>query len=275
MRMFEDKHPHMGWLIETLSEPLPSGFAAVAYLDLVNKLARENQIFAHPFDTAEGRDRLRSYLTCTNPEEFSYGVSAVVSLPFLAFGQEPLLALAHVHEDAHVRLEAAWAAARTGRQKGWEALAEFCLDTNWSRLAVSYMEELGHPELVPDEARDPDFQARAEMCSWLAHPMEFGRFPDEIELYDKRRMFWPPTNDQRDLWLFKYRFSSDNGRGIKEGIGMVGSVTYALFGVSSANMCPEDVYGLHCCWELENKGDHRAPKQRNAATGRTILDHYN
>src|SRR5687768_9536109 len=36
----------------------------------------------------------------------------------------------------------------------------------------------------PSAAQDEDFRAMAEFCDWLAHPMEVGRPPDEIELKD-------------------------------------------------------------------------------------------
>ena len=52
---------------------------------------------------------------------------------------------------------------------------------------------------------------------------------------------------------------------------MVGSVTFALFGETNADLSPEDVYGLHCCWELECNGDDRAPRKRSAAAGRKLL----
>jgi len=29
---------------------------------------------------------------------------------------------------------------------------------------------------------------------------------------------------------------------------MVGSVTFALFGETTADLKPEEVYALHCCW---------------------------
>jgi hypothetical protein len=42
-----------------------------------------------------------------------------------------------------------------------------------------------------------------EMCSWLAHPNEFGRPPTVIELHDTRELPWPPTGNTRRLWLFR------------------------------------------------------------------------
>jgi hypothetical protein len=115
----------------------------------------------------------------------------------------------------------------------------------------------------------------AQMCNWLMHPMEFGAAPDEITQYDTRVLDWPPTNDRRRLWLFRYRYAPRDGADAAEGIGLVGSVTFALFGEVTAGLPAEDVYALHCCWELQTNGDPRAPEQRTAAAGRKILAEAN
>ena len=94
----------------------------------------------------------------------------------------------------------------------------------------------------------------AEMIQWLEYPTEFGRAPDHIEVYDHRRLFWPPTKDERDVWLFRYRYEEEGGEP-EEGVGMVGSVTFALFGEATADLPPEDIYALHCVWELQQEGD--------------------
>jgi hypothetical protein len=94
-------------------------------------------------------------------------------------------------------------------------------------------------------------------------------------LVDTRELFWPPTNDKRRLWLVKYSYKSDEGGEPDRGVGMVGSVTFALFGESTIDLSPEDVYGLHCCWELEMNEDARAPTTRSAEAGRVILRRKN
>ena len=54
-------------------------------------------------------------------------------------------------------------------------------------------------------------------------------------------------------------------------IGLVGSITFALFGETTHNLSAEDIYGIHCCWELESNQDDRAPQKRSANAGRKIL----
>ncbi len=56
---------------------------------------------------------------------------------------------------------------------------------------------------------------------------------------------------------------------------MVGSVTFALFSEVTETMSPEDVYGIHCCWELKTNNDPRAPHESTAAAGRKILSQRN
>jgi hypothetical protein len=171
-----------------------------------------------------------------------------------------------------VQLEAAWASAKIGSRAGVEVLSRACQDVKTSAVAVAYLEELGELNAIPARAKDPDFAAVAEMCRWLAHPMEFGRPPDEAGLFDSRTLFWPPANEPRRLRLVRYCYRGTGPDGADEvGVGLVGSITFALFGETSSGMPPEDVYALHCCWELEVEGDPRAPAERTAAAGRELL----
>jgi hypothetical protein len=213
-------------------------------------------------------------LRSSNNDDFSYAHSSAASLPFIS---EPsrgqLLALAMDHPDSNVQMEAAWASARIGSESGMKFLVRLCLDRNFSTTARTYLEELGRDDLIPDAANEPAFRAMAEMCDWLSHPQEFGRPPDEIELYDNRELFWPPTNDVRQLWLFKYRFIADSPSESDDcGLGLFGSTTFSLFDETNPDMSPEDAYALHCCWELEINDDPRAPEERTIAAGRAILE---
>ncbi len=250
-----------------LREPLPPGFLAKALLDMGNTLAREHGVTPHPFDTPQGRERLRAFLIDKDPDHFSYAHSATASLPFLTSSRE-LLALAQEHPEVVVRMEASWAAARGGDALALVRLQEWSKNPKTRWRAVAYLEELGgEPAPIKEEER-PRFDAMAKMSQWLEHPMEFGRAPDRLELHDHRRLFWPPTHDERDVWLFRYRYEGDNPM---EGVGMVGSITFALFGEATAELPPEDIYALHCVWELQQRGDARAPKERTAQAGRKLL----
>ncbi|MFY0570670.1 HEAT repeat domain-containing protein [Archangium lansingense] len=256
-------------VVSALREPLPPGFIAVALLDMANTLAREHGVTSHSFDTAQGRELLRAFLTDKDPEHFSYAHSAAASLPFLTDSRE-FFTLAMEHPDVGVRMEVAWAAARGGDALAVARLQDWSKDPKTRKRAVTYLTELGiQPAPVPEEDR-ARLEAMAEMIQWLEYPTEFGRVPDHLEVYDHRRLFWPPTKDERDVWLFRYRYE-DEGSEPEEGVGMVGSVTFALFGETTAELPPEDIYALHCVWELQQEGDERAPKERTIQAGRKLL----
>ena len=59
------------------------------------------------------------------------------------------------------------------------------------------------------------------------------------------------------------------------GYGMVGSVTFALFGEATSALTPIEVYALHCCWELEMNHDPRAPEKRSVKAGMALLQKHN
>jgi hypothetical protein len=224
---------------------------------------------------------LENWLTDPNPDDFSYAASAAVGLPFISTPRRNrLLALALDHSDPKVQLEAAWASAHLGSAAGIKYLRRLCLDPGTSATACSYLRELGREKSIPAAAMEPNFLAMSDMCTWLAHPNEYGRPPDEIELLDTREIYWPPTDDHRRVWLFKFRYDEVAGEGQDEadgavaGIGMVGSVTFAL-SETEATAQPLDVYSLHCCWELQVNKDPRAPRERSIVSGRAILARYN
>lgn len=259
-------HPLGSEVVDALRSSLPRGFAGIAFLDACNRMVRENRLDEHPFASIEGLAHLEGCLRDPDEAHFSYAQSATAALPFLAEdARERLLAVAMAHPDRGVRLEAAWADARSGGNRGLDFLAEACLAPHSSAVACGYLSELGREDVIPDAARDPDFEAQATISRWLQHPSELGEVPDQLELYDTRVLDWPPTNDRRRVWLFSWAKGDDRG------LAMVGSITFALFGEATADLSPEDAYALHCCWELSMNGDARAPKERSIAAGRKLL----
>jgi hypothetical protein len=177
-------------------------------------------------------------------------------------------------------MEGAWASAKLGSSAGVQFLARMCTDPARGKQAAQYLRELGVEEAIPAQALEPAFQAQLELTAWLAHPEEFGRPPDEIALLDTRELYWPPTRDRRRVWLFQYRYhlSDDNKKNADSpphrydvGVGMVGSIAFSLIGETNPEMLPEDIYALHCCWELEHCRDPNAPAERSIEVGRKLL----
>lgn len=265
-----DGHPGAAEVFRALRSPLPEKFMGIALLDAANTAAREHGLKRHPFDTAEGVKRLAGYLR-GRPE--SYAVSACAALPFIgAARRRPLVTLARAHKDPAIRMEVAWATAKMGERAGLEELVRMCLDRDRSVQAKQYLQELGKARLIPEAAQEPDFAAMAEMCDWLAHPNEYGEPPDTITLMDKRKIYWPPTHDTREVRLFSFVYGKSAHREKRcVGVGMVGSMTWSFFDETTPTMKPEMIYGLHCCLELMSNSDRRAPKRRSGKAGWALV----
>lgn len=278
LQEFDSKHPQAMEVIKELSTPLPHGMIAVALLDTANELESEGDEFPHPFDTEAGVAQLQSWLASSKPEESSYAVSAAASLPYLKRPErDALVKLALENPSPEVQIEGAFASAEVAPSgDGVQRLAKWCGDARYARKAMRYLEELERADAIPAAAKDPKFQATADMCDWLADPNEYGQPPDRIELVDTRELFWPPTGDKRRVWLFKYQYDSPDAKEEPEvGLGMVGSVTFALDGENGPEHKPLEMYALHCCWELQVNEDPRAPEDRSVEAGMAILKKAN
>lgn len=253
---YRGEHPQCERLYAAFAEALPPGFLAIALLDAANAALIDGLEMRHPFDTEAGVRRLEQWLTDKDEEHSSYAISATAALPFLEGAErDRLAALALDHADPRVQLEAAWAAAKLGREAGVRCLARYCRDVNQSVTARRYLQELRREDAIPEEALDADFQAKAEFAQWLAHPNELGRAPDELEIVDRRELRWPPNWERRPFWLIKYRvrnssiFVDDD-----VDVGLVGSTTFCLVTSKLAERPPEDGYAIHCCWEMRHAG---------------------
>jgi hypothetical protein len=273
MMQLDPDHPDADSIVALLSDPLPQAYAGAAFLDLANERARAGIATAHPFDNAAGLQQLESYLTDRDSNKAGQAASAAVAIPYLRTpARQRLLDIAWTHANTDVQLEAFRAAATLGDARGVAALAEAARDPRRGPRPLAYLEELGQLEAAPPETQTDEHLALATMADWLAYPTEFNAFPDAVRVFDTRVMFWPPTNDRRRLWLIEFTYEPNEERETREvGVGMVGSITFALFGSTSPEMSPEDLYAIHCVWELQANEDPRAPEDLDAAVGRELL----
>lgn len=256
---YKPGHPQADHLFAALANPLPPGSIAGALLTVVNNMLLGGGNVPHPFDNPAGRKRLLSWIRNPDPERSGEAQTATATLPFLAEeGRDKLLAAAGRHPDPGVRMEAAWASAKLGQDDGLQRLVESCGHWRSTSAAQQYLRELGREDLIPASIQEPSFAALARMCDWLAHPNELGRVPDELEIADHRRLAWPPERVEKPFWVIRYRLRPEAG-GEQEsedddvGFGLVGSITFCLFSTNLVSRPPEDVYAVHCFWEMEQK----------------------
>ena len=270
-------HPWRFDIITIFESRWPDGTAQVAYLDHVNDLAVDGELAHHPFDSPRGHTALRNWLTEDDEALAGSARAATIALSFIdAAVSDELLAYAERHPEILVRIEAAAVRGAEGDSAAMERLVRWAADPRYAETAIEHLEQLGASDKVPALSHDRDFRAAAAMASWLAQPTEFNRPPDDLIQVDSRSLHWPPTEDRRDVWLFRYRYwpiASDETT--FEGLGMVGSVTYAMADEDTEDLSVAEAYGLHCAWELEMMDDARAPPTRDPKAGLRILKALN
>lgn len=269
-RSINPNDPEITGFIDRLTRHLPDGFAGVAFLDWANQSMLKHHIAKHPFDQAAGRARIETYLTDREPEHASHAVSATAALPFVT-APAGLFALAASHPDRNVKIEAAWAKAKSGDLSGADELAAFCRDWRSCAKAITYLTEIGMESRIPAEALHPRARAIGEMARWLEHPNELAEMPDRLEIVDHREIFWPPAGERIPVTLIRWTLRE------KSGIGMTGSSTWCFFYQQATPAEPVlAIYARHCAWELA----HQAPSDAPAGTedpdhGRDLLAQHN
>jgi hypothetical protein len=273
---FRDEHPHVQYLLNTLSHSIPENHIGIALLNLCNQACQSRVVDEHPFDTEAGIAKLKAWMTCSQPNEIGYPRAAAKAIRHIGPpSRNELLNLAKDHQDVVVCLEGLAAAASLGERAGVEALLRHCLDPKESLIARDHLKGLGLADKVPSRVFQEEFVVQAEMAQWLTLESDYGRPPDIMEILEHRSLFWPPAHSVKKLFLVKFVYGAPGPELPAAGVGMVGSVTCSLIGETTFQLPPEDVYGLHCCWELELMGDPLAPGIRTAKIGRNLLRRSN
>jgi hypothetical protein len=254
-------HPQLRRLFSAVSVEVPAGNFGRSLLWVANRSAGKEAGLRHPFDNPSGRRRILQWIRDPDPSDGEGQLEAVAAIAHLGrAGRAELLAAAEGSPIPTVRLEAAGTAAKLGLKSGLRRLVKLCDDWRTTAGAQQLLKELGRSDLIPPAARDPSFAALADMCDWIASPSELGRVPDSLEIVDHRSLVWPPGRRRKPFWVIRYRMGGSGGTGsgegetVETGVGLVGSVTFCLFSHDLSCRPPEDVYGMHCAWELEQGG---------------------
>jgi len=228
-----------------------------AVVDIANRFLTHGILARHPLVARlDVLEEMIAIAASTEEVDTSDAVTACYALARIEDPAAiPILLRALDADDMDVHLEAAFALACHGDQRGVNALVQACRSHETLSRAQEYLQELELDRLIPDEARSPERQAMAEFSSWLAHPNELGEPPDELEVLDHRTLAWPPSGERREFWLIRYTlYGAGEDCEAETDAGVVGSITFCLFGYKMAERPPEDAYAIHCVWEMEQEG---------------------
>lgn len=113
-------------------------------------------------------------------------------------------------------------------------------------------------------ALQPEPMAQREMIRWLSSGFEFGQPPASLELWDRRTIYWPPTDDVRELFCTVTN-TAPSHRNLVAGSGSLEAST-----APQVTGTPEDALAAHCVMELAIQNDARA-EDGALVVGRRLL----
>lgn len=259
-------------LFPRLFDALANHALAPAVIDLANFLTRRGLVDEHP-----GKSRASELATllgslagrlskleespqqfASSPAELSKIVNESVTLvvalcdalalcgdPSVVGKIYPLLDLAH----RRVQTEAAAALAKLGEKPGIEHLKQLAAQPAARTRVLAYLEELKAVDQVEEQHRSPEARAQGDLAAWMAQPTRFGVAPDELELIDRAKQYWPGYVDPVECFLFTYEYQ--HGNRTVAGVGLAGPLTNALQH-DLQDLPPNDIYALYAGLDAEH-----------------------
>jgi hypothetical protein len=237
-------------MIQALAEPFPSGEIAAALLGPANGACRRRLLAPHPFNCARGVHYLAQWLSQRDSGKLFQVWQSAIAIQWLGADlRAPLIELAAAHPHPEVKVELAGSLAALGDPRGFEDLIVLCREPSLAGIAQDRLTKLGAADQIPVECSEPDFQAMIAMAEWLSSPMEYGRLPSKVSVRARRTMFWPPTQDVREMFLIEYVYPDSTP---PVGVGCVGSSTFSFLSEELMNRSDDEMFALHCIFETRD-----------------------
>ena len=251
---YDEEHPNTAKVMSAFAADPPSNLTGMLLLDAANQNFLNGWHGPHPYDSEKGLALLKGWLMDADPEKSGHAHSAALGAAFVNEKRRAeLITLALNHADKAVQMEGAWSDVKAGNgAQGLAFLKAACLKLHQSARAQDYLKELERDKDIP--VLEPAFDAQATLSQWLQHPTELGGEPLTMEVYDHKKLFWPPSEDDREIWLIK--FTHKDEAEIKTSYGCVGSMTWSSFDEFTTPPTPAELYLHHCTLEME-RDQHR------------------
>ena len=84
-----------------------------------------------------------------------------------------------------------------------------------------------------------------KMSDWIAHPMEFNKRPEHIEIVAEKKLMWI-TQEVEDCYLVKFTMK-DN---LTEYIGFTGPITWCFIGIDFSKLSHDELFLRYTGWYL-------------------------
>jgi len=253
LNAYDQNHSQTQRFMKAFSGSPPSGKAGEILLHHLISRQRRGLGGPDPYNSGAGSKVFKAWLTSKDPAEYITASLAARASAFLdAEFRDELLALAFDHPSKGVQLQAAWADARNGGNRGISFLRQACLDVELSPGAQECLKSLLREDQIPKEAAsDTGMIAKSSITQMLKAPSQLGEAPLSIEIYDHKNIVWPTMREKCDVWLLKFTFKPKDGGDVKTGYGFHSKYTSwcSTKGHISPKV-PEDLYIYTCAMDI-------------------------
>lgn len=275
LHAFDEHHSQTGRFMKAFSGSPPSGKAGEILLHHISSRQARGTGGPNPYNSGAGSKVLKTWLTSKDPAEYVNAGLAARAAAFLdADIRSELIELALAHPDKQVRVQAAWADAKSGGSRGIPLLKQACLDVELSAGAQACLKSLLREDQIPQEAAsDPGMIAKSFIIQMLKAPTELGEAPLSIEIYDHKNIVWPTMKEKYDIWLLKFTFQPKGGGEIKTGYGFHSKYTsWCSTKNRIAPKVPEDLYIYTCAMDLLRSANNSGkPMTRKEAEAEALM----
>ncbi len=201
-------------LLRELSNPLPSGYIAAAYLKMCNQLAMSQSDFVHPFNNEQGLQRMTELIS-VRFQCYLYQIEACATEQIAPEYAEKFFNAIIARNMPTYSPMAAVRAAERGLPLGLQTLHAMCSDLLHQRVAREHLKALGRTDLIPEAPLTREFIARSEFLQSLAAGSWAYVLPDyarnvQVDVVAERLWTLPGETEARDILLLRYKAETDD-----------------------------------------------------------------
>lgn len=239
------------------------GLITVGITELFSQWVKDNKIAYHPL---QGHLHIvEEWLTNTDYNELGHAISGCAALSTIKTENSiRLLKVAANHPKLEIQLESTFSLAVLEQEGVIEKLKQLVTNPIISNKTVDYIQELedsyeiyldlSHEIITSTTENQEDFAVMSAMSEWCAHECEYGITPDEISVWCKKEMPWPPSQKKTTIYLIKYKYNNSCMEGVTQDIEHVGyynSDTGIVFSTHKAFDNIDNAYSAYFNFEKE------------------------
>lgn len=265
-------------LLEELSDPLPSGYLAAAYLKMCNLMAMSQSDFVHPFNSEQGLQRMTE-LFSDRFQCYLYQIEACATDRIAPEVAEKFFNAMIEQNIVEYSPMAALKSAQRGFPSGLTSLQAMCSDLLHHRDAVEHLKSLGREDLLPSDAITIEFTAKSDFLnSLISITPEYARNA-RLEIVAKRQWKLPGDREPKEIMLLRYTAETEDPLNPRTATAFHHGAIFRRLGGNPEQWSIDDAFASYCgrrirmdFGEWSVSGPAKAPSEWNGGALELLHD---